>query len=100
MPILRRDSGPERQMENTNGSECQNQEVMATLNAEIEKWWRLWTPRLRRNSGFERQSWEVMMALNSKLISGDGSECQTENVSVGSECQTRIEALNAKWKIW
>ena len=100
MPRLRRDSGLKRQMENTDGSELQNQEVMTTLNAEIEKWWRLWTSRMRRNSGSERQSWEVMMALNSKLISGDGSKCQTENVSVGSECQTGIEALNAKWKMW
>ena len=48
---------------------------MVTLNAEIEKRWWFWTPKLRRDDGSERRNREAMMDLNAK----------TENVALNIE---------------
>ena len=72
------------------------------LRALNRKWWWLWTPRLRRNSGSERQSWEVIMALNAetekwwrlwtlRLRRNSGSERRNWEVMM---------ALNAKTEKW
>ena len=87
---LKTDDGSERRnWKYDDGSERRN----------WERWW-LWTPnrisddgserQTENDDGSERRNWEVIKALNA----------ETENVSVGSEYQTGIEALNAKWKMW
>ena len=54
--------------ENDDGSERKNEEmVMMTLNAKTEKWWWLWTPKLRNNNGFERRNWEWWWLWTPKL---------------------------------
>ena len=62
-------------------------EKIGWLRALNRKWWRLWTSRLRRNSGSERRYWEVItMTLNVEWRCDDGSE--RRNQECKSECQT------------
>ena len=86
MPKLRDDDGSERQNWEVMKALNAKLKIVIALNAETEKRWWLWMPKLR-----------TMMALNAKLRSDDGSECQTKN-SDGSERQNwkTMMALNAK----
>ena len=84
-----------------------NYKQKIALNAKNEKGWWLWTPKLRRNGGFECWNWER----------GSGSECWDlwgdDGVALnaklkqwlwmpsgnnGFECQAKTTTLNAKWK--
>ena len=57
-----------------------NTEKNATLN-----------PQTKEDEGFERHSWEDIVALNAKLKRDGGFECQNWEMMV---------ALNAKLKTW
>ena len=65
MPKWKMNNDSERQNENEQWLWTPNWEeiltlnaklwMLMTLNAEAEKWWWLWTPKLRRDNGFECQ---------------------------------------------
>ena len=69
---------------------------MMALNAETEKWW-LWTPKLRNDGGFERQTKE--MALNAKRKASNGSERRMKANS-GSECQMKVSSGYERRNEW
>ena len=48
--------------------------MLMALNAEAEKRWWLWTPKLWNNDGSELWDWKAMMALTAKTKNNDGSE--------------------------
>ena len=59
------------------------------LNAETEKWWWLWTSKLRSDDDSERWNWKAMMTLNA----------ETENATmVVLNVETENATLNVKLK--
>ena len=65
---IRRNGGSEHQTKNSN-YECWTE--ITALNAKMKM--RLWTPKLRRDSGSKRQTVNMMMALNAKKNAWPGT---------------------------